>query len=729
MLAHFFVSDVVALNNYDLASLLAVRWIEHESMHLRHTDNEVFESCRTTLEHRLLNSLEDIRGDEISCREYPGSRVHLERATEARAQDRYEAWSKVTRPGAILYGYVVVKLMVEVHQLSCCAPIVSLLAAGLEKYFPGLEPKLIPIIMKVEQARSTWDCYYIVQEIIELLKEEDRSSQPQPPDDSDSDPDQGQKDESSDGSGDDSSDQADDKSEADKGDGNGEAGQEEEEEDSTSSAGGNSNDNEGDDDSESDQDDGDADNQSEEDDPSEGPGGDADGQEEGQGDDNPETNQNTEPEQSSEEDIADQGVSDAAADGEEDQSESDAAGKQENQDGNAKGEDAEGDDVSSEANSDSTDDSDDPGENADALGESGDSGDFESKEDGEEGSGNRSGKNSESEDSLGDQDDLGGDDNVDAAKGRSVAPVDEKDEETDSDSTQDDNNYHRALNASEGELPEDESEAIRRFLEDSGGSPELNSVDALGIEAAVQPFWLDPVQYNGPTNRLRAELQGYLQANARRGLLLKDSGRRVSTSHLSRVFVGNPNVFKARKRKKAIDTAIHILLDNSASMEAKVSKNETRMSIANKACAAAASALSVIPRINMAVTAFPGVLDQDEQGTVAPLLRHGESRVPNLALPPDGWWTPLGSAMWYGIKELVQQKEPRKILIAIIDGEAHQASSVHRAVALCPELGIETIGIGIQIENVRTYFSNSVVINDVEQLPATLLELLRDVLV
>lgn len=178
------------------------------------------------------------------------------------------------------------------------------------------------------------------------------------------------------------------------------------------------------------------------------------------------------------------------------------------------------------------------------------------------------------------------------------------------------------------------------------------------------------------------------------GLLLAKTGNlgglgrkgRLDTHDLHRICVGNTRVFRKEVDKRGLNTAIHILLDCSASM------HDENMSMARKSCLALVSALSGIKGINLALTAFPA---EDGDNTVYPVLRHGQRSVMMPALRARGE-TPLGPALWWVLAEMLPLQENRKIVFIITDGAPTSVKAARMAIAQSMKLGLELMGIGIR---------------------------------
>ena len=129
----------------------------------------------------------------------------------------------------------------------------------------------------------------------------------------------------------------------------------------------------------------------------------------------------------------------------------------------------------------------------------------------------------------------------------------------------------------------------------------------------------------------------------------------------------NTKVFLRKGKRVGVDTAVHILIDSSGSMNAR------EIQLASQACFAVASALQSIKGTSVGVTTFPGERgvyegsQREHWQTVAPILRHGGKMHTRFAMSGAGN-TPLDSALWWTMQQLHPMPEPRKIILIITDG-------------------------------------------------------------
>ena len=194
---------------------------------------------------------------------------------------------------------------------------------------------------------------------------------------------------------------------------------------------------------------------------------------------------------------------------------------------------------------------------------------------------------------------------------------------------------------------------------------------------------------------------------------------RFSSSLCHRLAVGNPRVFVKNGFKESPDTAVHILLDSSGSM------NDSSIMLANAVCYAVGKALQVIPGVNLGITAFPGVNAAKRGATVVPVLRHGEkltTRFPEIAYG----MTPMAESLWWVMQQMCCLRENRKIILIITDGEPDSIPAAQEAFKQAQKKGFECYGLGIMCSNIATLLPHtSRVIETLPQLAPALFELLE----
>jgi len=215
---------------------------------------------------------------------------------------------------------------------------------------------------------------------------------------------------------------------------------------------------------------------------------------------------------------------------------------------------------------------------------------------------------------------------------------------------------------------------------------------------------------------LRVRLQGLLQTRVLRRVTPAHHGK-TSGQLLHRIATKNPRMFRKTDEVSGIDTAVHILLDRSGSMD-------NQIALATQACFSVASSLYGIKGVNIAVTAFPSDLGYGDLRSVAPILRHGERLTDRFAVGAEGR-TPLSEALWWVTKELMKQKEQRKIILVISDGLPDDPPVALKTFSVIRDLGIEVAGIAIDSWQLANFISAQENITDITELAPAMFRILQ----
>jgi cobaltochelatase CobT len=230
--------------------------------------------------------------------------------------------------------------------------------------------------------------------------------------------------------------------------------------------------------------------------------------------------------------------------------------------------------------------------------------------------------------------------------------------------------------------------------------------------------------------KIRAALQGWVQSQRLDRSHPACRGRRVIGRRLPQLALGDPRVFARRVVKPAPNTAIHLLLDKSDSMDEPVwgDKHQSvanRLSIALEASMALALALEGIAGVNPGMTAFPGKDDT----SVFRLLEHGgRVRAHSAAFSlRAGGTTPMTEAVWFAAAALLRCREPRKVLLVMTDGQPNDILSTLEILQRCRHSGIETVGVGLGLD-VSHLFPVAITINELRELRTQLFALSKAVL-
>lgn len=279
-------------------------------------------------------------------------------------------------------------------------------------------------------------------------------------------------------------------------------------------------------------------------------------------------------------------------------------------------------------------------------------------------------------------------------------------------------------------FPSGMGEQLQQMLSNLGKSGEERVRIAVATPRTTQPLSADELNDSRQaTTALRTRLQALMQSirsvrdhSAYAGVL--------NIRKLHSLATGNAKVFLRKGEKAGVNTAVHILLDASGSMNGKP------IALATKACFAVASALQAIPGVSVGVTAFPGspVPDSPEQQgywqTVAPVLLHGQKLHTRFTMKTGGS-TPMDAALWWVLQQLHSMTESRKIVVLISDGEPDDLKLIQTAIRAIKDLGMEVYGIGIHTISIQTLLpgKGSRVINDIAELAPSMFAILHDALI
>ena len=341
---------------------------------------------------------------------------------------------------------------------------------------------------------------------------------------------------------------------------------------------------------------------------------------------------------------------------------------------------------------------------------------------------------SQSDDSGADQSDASGEDGEDdqsSSSQQSPADVSDDHQADESPSSSQDSHGHgrghggqddieeaveRALSATEQDLMDDVAKQVAEMLEEHASDCPYEAAVEVAEERndQIRAFGvINAKEARKATNALRSRLDGLIQASKQQRNPPRRTGRRLDSRSLARLSCGDTRVFKSSSERKAVNTAVHVLLDRSGSMGHQIAT----------ACAAVyatAVALEGISGVNLETAAFP--VSQDGVKT---LTRFGERIcIDAYEMGVDGS-TPMAEALWHVAYRLVAQKQPRKIALVITDGDPDHRAATVDVIARMEAVGIETIGIGIGSNAKEHLFSRHRKILSVDELPNALFGLLE----
>jgi nitric oxide reductase activation protein len=298
----------------------------------------------------------------------------------------------------------------------------------------------------------------------------------------------------------------------------------------------------------------------------------------------------------------------------------------------------------------------------------------------------------------------------------------------DSDNFDQADNLRQALEASAAQFEPDTFAQVAEVLSEQAEGHQ--GVTPLSLPQAEQAMLGDEAILTlsaSESAQIRARLRGMVQSSQDNRNHAKRHGLRVATHRLAASQAGESRLFIQRQPRIAPNAAVHLLVDISGSMGKPIGEgNRKYFHVANEAALALAMALEGIPGVVPAVSYFPGI---HQEVSIALLPKQSvRHRAACFDQKPRGC-TPMAQAMWFAANSLLAQKQKRKLMIVLTDGDPDDWAATHDIVDRCRRSGFELLGIGIQTRSVEKFFPQSIVINDVKDLKRELFEVTQQLLV
>ena len=298
----------------------------------------------------------------------------------------------------------------------------------------------------------------------------------------------------------------------------------------------------------------------------------------------------------------------------------------------------------------------------------------------------------------------------------------------DSDHSDQADNLRQALEASAAQFEPDTFAQVAEVLSEQAEGHQ--GVTPLSLPQAEQAMLGDEAILTlsaSESAQIRARLRGMVQSSQDNRNHAKRQGLRVATHRLAASQAGESRLFIQRQPRIAPNAAVHLLVDISGSMGKPIGEgNRKYFHVANEAALALAMALEGIPGVVPAVSYFPGI---HQEVSIALLPKQSvRHRAACFDQKPRGC-TPMAQAMWFAANSLLAQKQKRKLMIVLTDGDPDDWAATHDIVDRCRRSGFELLGIGIQTRSVEKFFPQSIVINDVKDLKRELFEVTQQLLV
>lgn len=283
------------------------------------------------------------------------------------------------------------------------------------------------------------------------------------------------------------------------------------------------------------------------------------------------------------------------------------------------------------------------------------------------------------------------------------------------------NAIQQALESQEERM--DFGEKLRDLAETEefeGRSGDYRTAVPAGTETLVNAGY-EMQAVNTPTAvvaKLSSRLRGLLQARDLKGAAPGMAGNRIARQRLHRIRTGEARLFLKKEPDKAVNTAIHLVVDNSSSMQ-----ENQRFCISREVVLGLYRAVSTVRGVNPAVTVFPAYYPypKNRGRTVIPvagILSHGQRLESQLLYPREPYGqTPLAAAVRYGANCMANLPEPRRIMVILTDGEPDCVVDAGEAIQRAMEFNIEVACLGIEELVCPEIFPNFEIVKNADDLP------------
>lgn len=263
----------------------------------------------------------------------------------------------------------------------------------------------------------------------------------------------------------------------------------------------------------------------------------------------------------------------------------------------------------------------------------------------------------------------------------------------------------------------------------------------------------------GKTEHMVGPIQKDLErAISARSLASWENGRKSGKLHsanLARLATGDARVFRRKHENRSKDVAVSLVIDMSGSMSGG------KILLAAQSAYALASVLERL-RITHEVICFTtgkpvastGLIEAEEKKMGRRYTRNETLYMPVLKNYGERFgvdvrsrfgWLPNTSTMRNNVdgesieiaaRRLLSRKESGKIMIVLSDGYPAASGDsgklndhLKEVVKESMRAGINVVGIGIHSDSVKEFYPKSVVIKDVDELPKTVIQELRHLLI
>lgn len=233
----------------------------------------------------------------------------------------------------------------------------------------------------------------------------------------------------------------------------------------------------------------------------------------------------------------------------------------------------------------------------------------------------------------------------------------------------------------------------------------------------------------GLSSKVRNMLKVMSQAKYRGG----HKKGKINKRSIASITTGNDRIFRKKEMKDVVDTSVMLLVDCSGSMSG---------SRYTHACAATAMLVDVMKKLHIPCAVQGFSFNYDEKNIQYIFKRANDFTSDGMDVLNRMCSSDVelrgncdAESLLRGYKEIVVQKQKRKIMIVLSDGEP--ADSSHHSLVdaddallyVCKDIEkekrVELYGIGIETDCVKRYYTNHTVINRASELETKLLEVIK----
>lgn len=248
------------------------------------------------------------------------------------------------------------------------------------------------------------------------------------------------------------------------------------------------------------------------------------------------------------------------------------------------------------------------------------------------------------------------------------------------------------------------------------------------------------------TSVIKTKLVNSLRSKTRRKWTGGKVEGKVDARRLHRAALGiDTAVYKQRTERLSLDTAICFAIDHSGSMAGR------KLELAGQSAIVLGDALNQL-KIPFAVYGYSTENPKKPPKDTDPYARWCSLWIRYYRDFNEPWETGANrlskashnvknntldaESIKHGIRRLLARPEKRKILFVLNDGMPHPGfgdvgrcqQHLHDVLASANAAGIEVVGFGIQDDNVKEYYTNYVVINNLSDLAAEPLKIIDEML-